>query len=100
MEPLSVNCPLKERTGETVRSHRAQPSGTGGRGQRKLPQGSDIYHFIMYVNVESRYRTPEANIISHVNYTSIKKKKVIFGNRSLLSIAMKEARLVQTQHEN
>ena len=31
-------------------------------------------HFIMYVNVESLYYTPETNVILHNNYSSIKSK--------------------------
>ena len=34
--------------------------------------------FIMYKNVESLCHVPEINMILKVNYTSIKKKKVLF----------------------
>ena len=34
-------------------------------------------HFIMYANVESLCSTPETNIISYVNHTSIFKMKKV-----------------------
>lgn len=37
-------------------------------------------HFVMYINAESLWRTPETSIISYVLYTSIKKKESIDSN--------------------
>jgi len=39
--------------------------------------------YIMHTNVKSLYCTPETNIMLHVNYTLIKKKKCLHTNLGL-----------------
>ena len=48
--------------------------------------GYQIYcgdHFITYANIRSLFSTPETNIILHINYISVFKKKKIQGIKNI-----------------